>query len=397
MNKLVITLRENVVYYGYFKDGKAVELYCEKVDNPSILGNIYVARVDKVADGIKGAFVELSNSQKGYYNISQTRKPVKFSPGHEDKLYGGDLILVQVTKDAVKTKLPVVDSNVSISGKYFVLSFENRGINISKKINDMAERERLLTLARNLAVADCGIVVRTNAKGVSEDILETELKELLSRAENLLKKARISPGRTLIAREAPYYVRLAKELPSWDLDEIVTDNETVLNELKDYYELNQDLANLNKIHFYDEEYPLYLLYRFEHYYDSALKKLVPLKSGGSIVIEPTEAMTVIDVNSGSAIKNKKQAEFVFEKINQEAAEEIAGQLRLRNISGMVIIDFINMKAEEKRKNLLRYLQKQCNNDRIPVRVIDITALNLVEMTRNKVRKSLMEQWKECHK
>ena len=174
MNKLVITVKESVVYYGYFVDGKAVELYCEMLESPSILGNIYVARVDKVAEGIKGAFVELTKEQKGYYNLSPNKKPVKLSPGHEDKLYGGDLILVQVTKDAVKTKLPVVDTNVSLSGKYFVLSLENRGINVSKKIKDSKERERLLTLAKKMSIPECGIVVRTNAKGVPNDILEEE-------------------------------------------------------------------------------------------------------------------------------------------------------------------------------------------------------------------------------
>lgn len=394
MNKLVITVRDSVVYYGYFQDGKAVELYCEQKENPSILGNIYVARVDKVAEGIKGAFLDLSQDQKAYYNLSPNKKPVKVSPGHEDKLYGGDLILVQVTKDAVKTKLPVVDTNVSLSGKYFVLSLENRGINVSKKIKDAKERERLLTLARSMSTEECGIVVRTNAQNVAEDILKEELSQLLHRCQRILQKAQISPGKTLIDREAPYYIRLAKELPSWELDEIITEDMFLYQELKDYYDGDEEI--LSKIRLYKDDYSLYLLYRFQHYYDNALHKLVPLKSGGSLVIEGTEAMTVIDVNTGSVIKNPRNQDSVFEKLNKEAAVEIVNQLRLRNLSGIIIIDFINMKKEEARDRLFSFLQKECERDRIPVRVIDFTALHLIEMTRNKVRKSLYEQWKECH-
>lgn len=411
MNKLVITTINDIIYYGYFQDGKAVELYCEKKDSPSLLGNIYVARVEKIADGINGAFVELSKEQKAFYKLTPDMNPVKVSPGHEDKLYGGDLILVQVTKDAVKTKLPVVDGNVCLIGKYFVLSFEKRGINISKKIKDSRKRDALLTLvsefieehAWNIPTFQkkkkdlpCGIVIRTNAANVDSESLMAELKQLIHQYEQMIRKAFISPGRTLIGGEVPYYIRLARELPSYELDEILTDDLTIFDQLKNYYgdTASSDIAN--KITYYKDDYSLYKLYRFDHYYDMALHKIVPLKSGGSIVIEQTEAMVVIDVNSGAVIKSKKHADSVSETLNKEAAVEIVNQLRLRNLSGMIIIDFINMKKEESRNTVFGFLKKECERDRISTRVIDFTALNLVEMTRSKVRRSLSEQWKECH-
>lgn len=394
MNKLVITVKEDVVYYGYFMDGKAVELYCEKLESPTILGNIYVARVDKVADGIKGAFLDLTPDQKAYFNISPGKKPLKFTPGHEDRLYGGDLILVQVTKDAVKTKLPVVDSNVNLSGKYFVLSFERKGINLSKKIKKAEERERLLAITKANSTKDIGVVIRTNAENISEDILINELKYLNSQAELIMQKARMAPGKTLIHKDAPFYIRLSKELPAREFDEILTDSEVICQELREYYRSDEEISS--KIAFYKDGYPLYKLYRMDHYYDLALQRHVPLKSGGSIVIDPTEAMVVIDVNSGAVIKGKGKNDSVYSKMNQEAAVEIVNQLRLRNLSGIILIDFINMKEEKEREQLFTFLQKECLRDRIPIRVVDFTALHLVEMIRNKVRRSLKEQWNDCH-
>ena len=411
MNKLVITGKNNVIYYGYFQDGKAVELYCERRDHPSILGNIYVGRVEKVAEGIHGAFVELSKTQKAFYKISSSEPPVKLTPGHEDKLYGGDLILVQVSKDAVKTKLPVVDGNVCLTGKYFVLSFVKHGLNISRKIKDPAKRECLLNLAskvidqhdwKTLSFANkkskkslpFGLVIRTNACQEEEETLNKELEGLLTEYESMMQRAKASPGKTLLQGQIPYYIRLAQELPMSSLDEILTDEEEIYKELLSFYGASSDIAN--KIAFYRDDYDLYKLYRFDHFYETALHKTVLLKSGGSIVIEPTEAMVVIDVNSGSVIKSRKYADAVSESLNKEAATEIIRQLRLRNLSGMILVDFINMKGEESRKSIFSFLKKESEKDRIPIRVIDFTALYLVEMTRNKVRKSLYEQWKECH-
>lgn len=396
MNKLVITSKDNIVYYGYFQDGKAVELCCEKKDSGSILGNIYVARVERVAEGIQGAFLELTRDQKAYYNLSPLGQPMKLSPGHENRLCGGDLVLVQVRKDAVKTKLPVVDGNVRIAGKYYVLTLEKKGINISKKIKEKEERNRLLTITKDYLKEqppiDYGIIIRTNAESINPEVLLVELEDLMNRCSRLLLKASTASGKTLIDKEPPYYIQIGRDLRFSELDEILTDDPTVHNELLDYYEG----SIREKIKFYQDEYPIYLLYRFDHYYKIALDRTILLRSGGSIVIEPTEAMVVIDVNSGAVLKGKKQAQTIFETMNREAAAEIAYQLRLRNLSGIILIDFINMKDPESRENVMDCLKKECQSDRIPLRVIDFTGLGLVEMTRSKVRKTLREQWDECH-
>lgn len=392
-NKLVITEKEGTICYGYFQDGIPTELYCESIEQQSILGNIYAARVERVAEGIHGAFLEIGEKQKCYYSLS-AEQPVKLSPGHEDKLYGGDIILVQITKDAVKTKLPVCTGNISLNGKYFVFTLANKRAGISKKIRDKEERERLNTLIKKYASEKYGIVVRTNAAGVSEDVLLEELSQLQLRYNNLMQKAAISLGKTLLYKEPPHYITLGKELPAKELNEILTDNKDIFDELQEYYK-HIPLSDACSIAFYEDSYSLYNLYRFAHYYEEAYGRYIWLKSGASLVIEHTEAMTVIDVNTGSVLKKKRQEDTLFYQINREAAKEIARQLRLRNISGIIMIDFINMKAEKQKEKILNLLDAECKKDRVHCNVIDMTALNLVEMTRSKVRKPLYEQIAIC--
>lgn len=394
-NKLVITENKDIICYGYFKDGVPAELYCEPKEQQSMLGNIYAARVERVAEGIHGAFLEIGENQKCYYSLSK-EQPIKLSPGHEDKLYGGDVILVQITKDAVKTKLPVCTGNISLNGKYFVLTLTDKRTGISKKIRNSSERERLERLVEESICEDYGIVVRTNAAGVLDEVLLAELHLLKLRYQELIRKARIASGKTLLYKEPPHYITLGKELPSHAIDEILTDNKNIFEELQEYY---KHTASLNEIPItlYEDSYSLYNLYRFAHYYEEASGKYIWLKSGASLVIEYTEAMTVIDVNTGSVLKKKRQEDTLFYQINREAAKEFARQLRLRNISGIIMIDFINMKEQNQKEKLLSLLESECKKDRVHCNVIDMTALNLVEMTRSKVRKPLYEQIISCKK
>ena len=378
-NKLVISEKEGVICYGYFQDGIPAELYCEPKEQESLLGNIYAARVERIAEGIQGAFLEIGEGQKCYYSLSG-EQPIKLSPGHENKLYGGDVILVQITKDAVKTKLPVCTGNVSLDGKYFVFTLTEKRIGISKKIRKKEERERLNSLVKKYTDEDYGIIVRTNAAGIAEEILTEELKVLQQRYQELMRKA---AGKTLLYKEPPYYITLGKELPAKALDEILTDSKEIYEELQEYYKKDTSFDKIS-VTFYEDTYSLYNLYRFAHYYEEAYGKYIWLKSGASLVIEHTEAMTVIDVNTGSVLKKKRQ-EFTF------------GILVLEDISGIIMIDFINMKDEKQKEKLLLLLENECRKDRIHCNVVDMTALNLVEMTRSKVRRPLLEQITVCRK
>lgn len=389
-HKLVITAKDGFVRYGYFADGVPVELYGEPAERTSLVGNIYAARVEKVAEGINGAFLEMEKGKKCYFSLSG-KPPVKLTPGHEDRIKGGDVILLQITKDAVKTKLPVGSGNVSIDGKYFVLTLVDRRSGISRKITSGKERKRLEEFLKPYKEDGFGIVVRTNAQSVSEEELAVDITALKERYHELMRKAGFAEGRTLLYEEPPYYITMGKELPKEELEEIVTDNRQIYDQLLDYYQGEVGSMAERKIRLYAEEYPLEKLYRLDHFYEEALQKLVWLKSGGSLVIEHTEAMTVIDVNTAGVTEKKRKGKKVFFEMNLEAAKEIARQLRLRNISGIIIIDFINMELEKEKEALLAYLDEECRKDRVRCRVAGLTTLGLVEMTRDKGRKPLHEQ------
>lgn len=404
--KIIISEKNGIIHYGYFQDGLPVELYCDTVKQERLVGNIYAARVERVADGIGGAFLEIGQKEKCYFRLPKNgQQPVKLSPGHENKLYGGDIILVQITKDAVKTKLPVAEGNVSLTGKYFVLTLGDKRSGVSKKIRNAEERERLSAIAANYKEEEYGIVVRTNAQEIPKEELEKELIRLTATYQALMKKAVFAEARSLLYREPAAYITLAKELPESELQEILTDSPEIYEELCQYYGSDElqgkaaaqksHLGHIKKITLYTDDYSLEKLYRFDHFFETALQKMVWLSSGGSLVIEPTEAMVVIDVNSGSVTRKKKHNDKIFYEINKEAATEIARQLRLRNLSGIILIDFINMETREQRKDLLAFLSEECKKDRVHCQIIDMTALGLVEMIRSKRLKPLHEQMQDA--
>ena len=407
MSKIVITQKEGVFYYGLFQNENPLELYCDRIDRQSLLGDIYAARGERVADGLGAAFVELSDGKKAYLPLKKAEGAIRqgsMSSVSSDRLKGGDILLVQITKDAVKTKQAVADGNVSLDGKYLVLSLGDKRMGISRKISKEKERERLKDLLDQMKadlssdsvdnpLLGAGIIMRTNSEGVSDQEILKEWKQILSRAQKLLRRFCTAPGHTLLAREPFYCEKLPREIPTAELEAVVTDDREIYRSLKELYQNDYEINS--KIEFYEDSYPLYQLYRIEHFLKRATEKTVYLKSGGSLVIEPTEAMTVIDVNSGSVLKNKKKAQSIFYAMNMEAAEEIASQIRFRNLSGILMIDFINMSNHMQKEEVMDHLREACLSDRVPCRVVDMTRLGICEMPRSKVRKPLWEQIRDA--
>ena len=393
--RVVITVRENAVCYGYFMDNRPCELYAEPREQGSLLGNIYAARIEKVADGIHGAFMELDKTVKAYYPMSGNKHKVLLSSGQRREPKGGDIALVQVTKDAQKGKQAVVDDNITLEGKYIVMTLGDRKYGISKKIRGDKERKRLKKLLEEWRCNDFGVIIRTNAQGVSKERLMREFRVLGDRRRRILKKGRYARGRTLLYEEPGHYITLARSLRSSEVKKVITDDPGIYKQLRSYYEETGDKELLKKIKFHKDDYSLWKLYRFGYHYEDALKKHVWLNSGGSLVIDHTEAMTVIDVNSGSMVKNPKKKNDLFYRLNCEAATEIARQLRLRNLSGIILIDFINMDQKDDEELLLEVLREECAGDRVSINVVDMTALGFVELTRSKSRKPLREQMFAC--
>ncbi len=396
--KLVITHYEEGEKKGIlsalFEDDKAVELILEPEERSSLLGNIYIGKVKKLAPQIGAAFVEIGEKQMCYYSLQENQKPLITNRRHPETkkpLVEGDELIVQVNREAVKTKAPSVTSNLSFPGKYLVITSEKGLLGVSSRLSG-GERQRLREFLTPHCDGSFGVIARTNAAEAEEDVLLRELERLRESYREVLKKGYSRTCFTLLSREESPVLTILRRIPANTLSSIATDDERIFKELRGYLADAQP-EDLGKLKFYeDKSFPLIKLYSLEKVLQDALRERVWLNSGGYLVIQPTEALTVVDVNSGKFEKGKKRQN-TFWKINREAAIETARQLRLRNISGIVIIDFIDMESQKDREALMELLAQELRKDPVKTALVDMTKLNLVELTRKKALKSLAEQWR----
>ncbi len=357
-----------------------------------ILGNIYIGKVQRVVSNLSAAFVEIAPGFPCYLSLEHIADPVMVKSSVPGRIVQDDEIVVQVCREAMGGKAPALTTNLNFSGRYAVLTTGKQKLGLSSKL-DGGTREHDRLLLKDAVPAGCGLIVRTNARAASDEELLAEIDLLRGRMEDVLAHARSRTCYSCLYRPDPMYLSYLQGVYTEGLTEIVTDLSTVYEGLRSYCENYRDLAHI-PLHFYeDAQFPLASLYNLNREMVRATAREVRLKSGGFLVIEPTEAMTVIDVNTGKSTSAKNREEH-FVQINLEASREIALQLRLRNLSGIVIVDFIDLEKEGQKKELLEDLRRHVQADPVPVQVHDITALNLVEITRKKVEKSLSEQIKQ---
>ncbi len=390
MNKLIIT-RWNGSVITLLQSGKeTVSVNIEPEENQSVLGNIYIGKVNHIVKNINAAFVDIGGGQMGYLSLSDANILFVDQRPYNGKLRQGDEIIVQVERDAVKTKAPVLTGNLNITGRYFVLTSGKKQIGFSNKITDQAWKQEMKSYLESRKDEDFGMIVRTNAYKVPKEDLESELVQLMDSFKEMLDNAKHRTCYSLLYSSAPSYLTGLRDSLKSSLEAVITDEPDIYGAIKDYLTQCQpeDLGLL--IRYEDNLLPLGKLYRIEKTMDEALGKRVWLKSGGYLVIEPTEALVVIDVNTGK-YSGKKELRETIKKVNLEAAEEIGHQLRLRNLSGIIIIDFIDMEAEEDRRMLMERLEGILSKDPVKTTVVEMTKLNLVEVTRKKIRKPLYEQ------
>ena len=373
--KLIITRFEDRIMTALFENDDIVELHCS--ENDSLLGNIYVGKVKNIVRNINAAFVEIEKGIECYYPMEQ-RTTLKV----------GDELIVQVSKEAVKTKAPTVSTNLNFTGKYAVLTSEDTRIGVSAKLK-AADKERLQEIAKPYMSDSYGVILRTNAKDADENILKQEIEHLIQEYEDLMSKAGTRVCYSCLKQASKQYIDDLRNMYQDGTSEIIVEDVDIYDEIREYLKEEQpeDIENLR---FYQEKLlPLHKLYSLEKHISNALKEYVWLKSGAYLVIQPTEALTVIDVNTGKCISKKKDDE-TYLKINIEAAKEAAKQIRLRNLSGIILIDFINLEKAEYTEQLLRAFESELKKDRIETSLVDVTKLQLVEVTRKKVRKPLHE-------
>jgi len=314
-----------------------------------------------------------------------------------NKISVGDEIIVQITKEEVKTKAPVVSTAFSLTGKYVVLVHGGTGIQISKKITKKADRNLIKEKLEPYCKEGYGLVARTNVLLASDNEIDTEVNQLLDRYESISAKGIYQTKYTLLYKELPDYLVQLRDSREFAIQKVVTNISSIYQELEDFIEhkpLKSSDGSPVSLEYVSDANDLVIRYKINHFMDKALHRVVYLNSGASIVIEPTEALTVIDVNSGKAISGKKLSEETFFAINIEAAKEIAAQIRLRNISGIILIDFINLADKNKEECLKEELKILLKEDSVPTEVVDITKLGLMEITRKKIYKTLAEQLSE---
>ncbi len=394
-NTLLITkLKQNNKEYiatALYQDKKMLEVTLEPVEQQSILGNIYVGRVKNIVKNLNAAFIEIAPGMPCYYPLDEMKQPLFVKKINSPNMVQGDEVVVQVAQESSKSKPPKVTTNLNLSGKYLVLTSENKRIGISRKIAE-EKREELKEHLSFDTLEDFGIIVRTNAASASKEEIMEEYQKLKQEYRNLQKTAPYRTVFSCLKESTPEYLHMLQNVNQLWLTSILTDDPELFEKAREYLKTAQP-EDLKKLTLYEDPgITLSSLYRLEHHLKEALQEKIWLKSGGYLVIQPTEALTVIDVNSGKSI-SKKQVQEHYLKINLEAAEEIARQLRLRNLSGIIIVDFIDMKSDDSRELLMQALSRAVCTDPVPVRVVDMTKLYLVELTRKKVRKSLAEQVK----
>lgn len=401
MNKLIIT-HESIKSPGcekactyqicaLYKDGRMIEASVQPENTESILNNIYIGRVKSIASNLNAAFVEIAKGQVCYLALEDFKHPVFTKKISKKPLAAGDELAVQVIKEAMKTKDAVVTTNLSFAGEYLVLTSANQKTGVSSKL-PADERVRLQETAQKLRERVCqsvqlpfGIILRTNAALASKEALSAEFDRLYEQYHSLITHAPSRSAYSCLRKERPFYMKILTDTDKSSLEEAVTDDPQI------YESLSSLTDRPFGIRFYEDSLlPLARLYNAAGQLEAALKPRVWLKSGANIIIQPTEALTVIDVNSGknTAKKDKKENHY---KINLEAAREIAKQLRLRNLSGIILVDFIDLYDDKLNQSLMSEFREFLKEDPVPVKLVDITKLGLVELTRKKMKKPLAEQ------
>ena len=373
------------------KEGRICQLNPMSLNSDSILGNIYIGKVKNIQKNIQAAFIEIENGIMCYYSMAEKASPCFVNVKKNNVLKIGDEMIVQVSKEGIKSKLPYVSSNLNFTGRYLVLTSERKELGFSVKLKK-EEKKQIREILKDKIPENVGIIVRTNCRDAQEEEILHELEELMKRYEAVLQKGKSRVCFSVLEKSMPEYVQILQNLYSQDLEEIVTDKqelyECAVQYLKGYKQQEKIVR-----YYEDKLLPLYKLYNLQKAFEQAQNERVWLKSGGFLVIQQTEAFVCIDVNTGKCT-SKKDMQETFRKINLEAAKEIAWQLRLRNLSGIILIDFINLERAEDKEELMQTLQKYLWQDSIKGTVVDMTELNIVEVTRKKVKKSLAEELKE---
>ncbi|HOJ78563.1 MAG TPA: Rne/Rng family ribonuclease [Bacillota bacterium] len=396
VKQILINIGINETRVAILEDDELVEFAVEYPDEQRRAGNIYRGKVENVLPGMQAAFINIGEEKNAFIYIDDVLPKDTESESSEhpknvsitDLLHEGEELIVQMIKEPIGTKGARVVTQITIPGRYLVLIPTVDYIGISRKIQNEAERERLKEIVSKFKSAGVGLIVRTVAEDVDASELQNDYEFLISVWKKILKKAKKGPCPSLLYRDHDLLYRILRDYLSKDVTSILIDDSEA------YYkalELVKSLAPSfkNRVQFYQGEQPLFEVYNVENQLAKALKRKVWLECGAYLIFDQTEALTVIDVNTGKFTGTTSLEDTVFQT-NLMAATEIARQIRLRNLAGIIVIDFIDMISDEERAKVIERLEEEFKRDKIKVNILGFTSLGLLELTRKKVRQSLRE-------
>ncbi|ROS59606.1 ribonuclease E [Frigoribacterium sp. PhB160] len=395
--KMVVRSSGDRIEIGVMEDGTLAEHYVAKAQNVSLIGNVYLGRVQNVLPSMEAAFVDIGRGRNAvlysgevdWDSLSNGNQPRRI----ELALKPGDRVLVQVTKDPVGHKGARLTSQVSLPGRYLVYVPNGSMNGISRKLPD-TERARLKKILKEALPENAGVIVRTAAEGATEEQLTLDIKRLTNQWADIAKKVEVGNAPAQLHSEPDLLIKIVRDVFNEDFHEMVIDGDDAHETLQSYLSaVAPDL--LDRVKRYEGDRDAFDEYRLNEQIEKALDRKVWLPSGGSLVIDRTEAMTVVDVNTGKFVGSGGNLEETVTKNNLEAAEEIVRQLRLRDIGGIIVVDFIDMVLESNRDLVLRRLVECLSRDRTKHQVAEVTSLGLVQMTRKKLGLGLAESFAEA--
>ncbi|WP_167631993.1 Rne/Rng family ribonuclease [Mariprofundus ferrooxydans] len=403
------------------ENGQAEEIYIER--ERGLKGNIYKGRVQRVLPGIQAAFVDIGMDKAGFLyagdiatakqpalelseeidhgddnevgdDSSASNQPRRNAPPIANLIRDGQELMVQVSREPIASKGPRLTSQVGLAGRYLVYLPHLQHTGIARRLEDPVERERLLAIAHAIAPDKGGLIIRTVAEGKQEADIQQDLDYLLRLWGDIEKRTKSAGLGTLIHKELNLYLRVMRDYVDAEVEKIHIDSKEAYESMKKF--ARRFMPEVSKrLYYYPGERPIFDVYGVEEAIESALKRRVPLKSGGHIVIDQTEALIAIDVNSGSFVGSRNMEETGF-KTNLEAVHEIVHQLRLRNLGGIIVVDFIDMQEDENKQRLMEVLDEALKRDKTKTHIVQLSELGLVEMTRKRTRDSLGRMlMKEC--
>ena len=393
--EILVNVSAREVRAALLENGVLQEVLIERARRRGLISNIYKGRVCRVLPGMQAAFVELGLERTAFLHASDiVRNPHEEAPEREsdvnirELIKDGDEVLVQVLKDPLGTKGARLTTFITIPSRYLVMMPNGEGVGVSARIEADEERERLRQIIEGLTGADAapGYIVRTAAEGASAEALRADMLFLEKLWEAIEESIGQSRAGDLVFEDLPLAVRLLRDLLSPEMERVRVDSESTFIRMKEF--ADRFIPHMSPtIEHYSGERPIFDLYSIEDEIERALGRKVSLKSGGYLIIDQTEAMTTVDVNTGAYVGHRNLEETSF-RTNLEAAVAIARQLRLRNLGGIIIIDFIDMLEEEHRRQVLQALVGRLSGDHAKTQIMNVSPLGLVEMTRKRNRESL---------